>query len=96
MNFFKKKSEQRKNEMSMAVEKILPIGFTLISFEYDKKHFGNMIVRIKSPNTVYTFITDRGEIYCDGKMICDSSYRYLEKEDTFPKLLSIMQNQLTT
>ena len=96
MIFFKKKSEQRKNEMSLAIEKILPTGFTLISFEYDKKHFGNMIVKIKSPNMAYTFITDRSEIYCNGKMICDSSYRYFEKEDAFPKLLSIIQNELTT
>jgi len=93
MIFFKK-SEQQRNEMSLTIKKILPAGFTLISFEYDQKHFGNMIAKIQSASGIYTFVTDRGEIYCNDKMICDSSYHYFEKEDTFPKLLSIIKNEL--
>ena len=91
---FKKVRKNRKAEMSIAIEQILPDGCTLLLFEYDKKHFGNMIAEIQSPSKVYTFVTDRGEVYCNKKMICDSSYRYLEKEDTFSKLLSIIKNEL--
>lgn len=94
MKFFKKIQEQCNNEMITAIKKILPANCTLASFEYDKKHFGNMIVKINSPSKYYTFVTDRGEIYCNDKMICDSSYRYFEKEDTFPKILSVIKSEV--
>ena len=92
--FFKKRMEQRNNEMVNAIIEVLPNEFNLISFDYNDKIFGNMIVKIESSNKKYTFVTDRGEIYCNGKMICDSSYRYTENEDTFLKLLSIIKTEL--
>ena len=94
MKLFNKIQEKHNNEMITTIKKILPANCTLASFEYDKKHFGNMIVKISSPNKFYTFVTDRGEIHCNDKIICDSSYRYFEKEDTFPKLLSIIRSEL--
>jgi len=53
-----------------------------------------MVVIINSPSKYYTFVTDRGEIYCNDKIICDGSYRYFEKEDTFPKLLSVIKSEV--
>ena len=93
MKLFKKRQEQQNNKMVMAIKQILPANYTLVSFEFDRKHFGNIIAKINSPSKHYTFVTDRGEIYCNGKMICDSSYRYFEKEDTFPKLLSVIKSE---
>ena len=94
MKLFKKIQEQRNNEMETVIKQILPANYTIESFEFDRKHFGNIIVKINSPNKHYTFVTDRGEIYCNGKMICDSSYRYFEKEDTFAKLLSVIESEV--
>lgn len=89
--FFKKKREQRINEMANIIRNILPKGATLLSFEYNSTIFGKMVVEVKALDDKHTFITDRGEIYHNGIMLCDSSYHYYEKEDTFSKLLQIIQ-----
>ncbi len=92
--FFKKLKAQRKNDMLNAMKAVLPAEATLVSFEYNDKVFGNIVVKIELKKIMHTFVTDRGEIYHNGKMICDSSYRHTEKEDTFPKLLQIIKNEL--
>ena len=53
-----------------------------------------MTAKIKQSGKVHTFITDRGEIYYNGEMVCDSSYRYKEKEDIFPRLIQMIKNTL--
>jgi hypothetical protein len=79
------------NEMKHFIISELPSDAILIDFIYDSKCFGNMIAKIKQNGKVHTFITDRGEIYHNNEMLCDSSYRYKEKEDTFPKLLQMIK-----
>ena len=82
------------DEMKQHILSILPSNSILIDFRYDAKCFGNMIVKIKQNEIIHVFITDRGEIYHNDEMLCDSSYRYKEKEDTFPKLLQMIKNVL--
>ena len=92
--FFKKLKMKRKNDMLNALKGVLPAEAILISFEYNEMIFGNIVVKIEFKKTLHTFVTDRGEIYHNGKMLCDSSYHYTEKEDTFPKLLQLIKTEL--
>lgn len=82
------------DQMKQHILSVLPSNSLLIEFIYDKKHFGNMIVKIKQNGIIHTFTTDRGEIYYNNQMLCDSSYQYIEKQDTFNKLLQIIKNIL--
>ena len=81
--------------MLNALKAILPAEATLVSFDYDKKVFGNMIVEIELEKIKHTFITDRGEIFHNGVMLCDSSYLCMG-EGTFPKLLQLIQREFAT
>ena len=92
--FFKKRAEQRKNEMLEIIKTLLPTNATVVSFDYNEKVFGNIVLELEIGKDAHAFITDRGEIYHNGKMLCDSSYRYTEKEDTFPKLLHLIKQEL--
>ena len=92
--FFKKRAEQRKNEMLEMVKDLLPVNATIVSFDYYEKVFGNIVLKLKIGKDIHTFTTDRGEIYHNEKMLCNSSYRYIEKEDTFPKLLQLIKQEL--
>ena len=76
--FLKRRKEQRKNDMLNALKAVLPTEATLVSFDYNGKVFGNIVVEIEVAKIMHTFVTDRGEIYHNKKMICDSSYRYTE------------------
>lgn len=87
-------TEEKKNDMLDRVTSILPANATLISLDYNGNVFGNIVVVIKVANTKHTFITDRDEIYHNGKMLCDSSYHYFEKEDAFSKLLQMIKREL--
>ena len=92
--FFKKRTERRKNEMLEAVKALLPANATIVSFDYYEKAFGNIVLKLETEKDIHTFITDRGEIYHNGKMLCDHSYLYIEKEDTFSKLLQLIKQEL--
>ncbi len=85
---------KRKKGMIDPLKAILPAEATLVSFDYNEKVFGNIVVEIELAKIKHTFITDRGEIYHNGKMICDSSYLYIEKKDTFSKLLQMIKIEL--
>ena len=67
---------------------------TVVSFDYNEKVFGNIVLKLEIGKDTHTFITDRGKIYHNGKMLCDSSYHYTEKEDTFSKLLQLIKQEL--
>ena len=82
------------DEMKQFIISALPSDATLIDFLYDSKCFGNMIVKINQNGKTHIFITDRGKIYHNNEMLCDSSYQYKEKEDTLPKLLQMIRNIL--
>lgn len=70
---------------------ILPTDATLKIFRLVKRDF---IVEIEFSNVTHTFTTDKNGIYHNGTQICDSSYHYLEKEDTFSKLIAIIKNEI--
>ena len=92
--FFRKRREQRKNDTLDEVKAILPAEANLVSFDYNGKVFGNIVVEIEIAKIKHTFTTHRGDIYHNGKMLCNSSYHYIEKEDTFPKLIQIIKQEL--
>ena len=77
--FFKKRVEIRKNEMLEMIKALLPTNATVVSFDYNEKVFGNIVLKLEIGKDTHTFITDRGEIYHNGKMLCNSSYHYTEK-----------------
>ena len=80
--------------MLEAVKALLPANATIVSFDYYEKAFGNIVLKLETGKDIHTFITDRGEIYHNGKMLCDHSYLYIEKEDTFSKLLQLIKQEL--
>ena len=70
---------------------ILPTDATLKIFRLVKRDF---IVEIEFSNVTHTFTTEKNGIYHNGTQVCDSSYHYLEKEDTFSKLIAIIKNEI--
>ena len=70
---------------------ILPADATLNVFRCVKRDF---IVEIEFQGKIHTFTTDNNGIYHNGTQVCDSSYHYLEKEDTFNKLIAIIKNEI--
>ena len=70
---------------------ILPADATLNVFRCVKIDF---IVEIEFQGKIHTFTTDKNGIYHNGTQVCDSSYHYLEKEDTFNKLIAIIKNEI--
>lgn len=66
----------------------------LLQFMYYPKIFGNIIVKVKFANIEHTFTLDRGEIYHNDNMLCDSTYHVQGKSDGFPKLLEVINKEL--
>ena len=67
--FFKKRVEQKKNEMFEMIKTLLPTNATVVSFDYYEKAFGNIVLKFEIGKDTHTFITDRGEIYHNGKLL---------------------------
>lgn len=82
------------DEMKQHIISVLPDNVTLIDFSYDAKCFGNIIAQIKKRGKTHTFIADRGEIWHNKTVLCDSSYQCREKEDTFSKLLQMISKEM--
>ena len=57
-------------------------NFKLLSFDKKQQVFGNMIVIISDGQKNYQFVTDRGEISCNNKLLLDSSYHLAGQDDT--------------
>lgn len=66
----------------------------LIDFEYHKKVFGNIVLNLKCNEKILSFVTDRGEIYCNGQLLCGYEYIKTENKTTPKKLLEIIEMQL--
>ena len=84
----------KKNKMLNLLQAILPKEIKTISFAYDARCFGNIVVVLSAPDGKHMFTSDRGEIYHNGKMLCDSAYLWSEKTDTFSKMLQIIKHEL--
>lgn len=94
MRIFKRKNKNEENdkEISNIIENLLSgSGFKLISFFKDYKHFGNMIVKIFNGDAEHTFITDRGEIVCDGKGMFSPLYKSHLQGATMLNLLEAIE-----
>lgn len=70
-------------------------NFEVIEFNYYKRIFGNIVLRIKKEKEL-NFVTDRGEIYCNGELLCDHEYFRKENKTTPEKLLELMELKLNT
>lgn len=51
---------------------ISPYGYKIDYFRYYPNVFGNIVLKIKKGDIIETFITDRGEIYYNDKMVAKS------------------------
>ena len=69
--FFKKRVEQKENEMFEMIKTLLPTNATVVSFDYNEKVFGNIVLKLEIGKDTHTFITDRGEILPAAEEICD-------------------------
>lgn len=69
-------------------------SFELIEFSYYKKIFGNIVLKIKIEENELSFITDRGEIYCNSELLCDYEYLRNENKTTPQKLLELIELKL--
>lgn len=47
----------------------------LLCFEYNKKVFGNIVVKIEKNKDIFTFILERGDIYCNCRSGIDGLTR---------------------
>ena len=66
-------------------------SFEVIEFNYYKQIFGNIVLKIKKGEKELTFITDRGEIYCNSELLCDHEYLREKNKTTPQKLLEIIE-----
>lgn len=66
----------------------------LINYQYFKKIFGNIVLKIRCLEHDLNFVTDRGEISCNGVLLC--TYEYIKKENktTPQKLLEQIELKL--
>ena len=79
-------------QLSKLMEKY---NFEVIEFNYYKQTFGNIVLKIKKEKDL-NFVTDRGEIYCNGELICDYEYLRKENKTTPQKLLEVVESKLST
>ena len=53
-------------------------------------------MRIKKEGKELNFVTDRGEIYCNGELLSDYEYLRKENKTTPQKLLEVIELKLNT
>ena len=63
----------------------------IVSFSYYPKIFGDIVITVDYDGSIYEFITDRGEIWCNDRCICDNSYHRAGQCDTVDQLMIIMK-----
>ena len=63
----------QERKMTRTISSIIsPYGYKIDYFRYYPNVFGNIVLKIKKGDIIETFITDRGEIYYNDKMIAKS------------------------
>lgn len=77
------------------LKKLNGTSFELLHFERNHKAFGNMIAKIKSENKEYDFISDRGDIYCNGDIILTALYHIAEEDDSPVYLLKAIEQLIS-
>lgn len=70
-------------DIILRIEKVLEgTKYELKLFERDKQMFGNMVVKIESSDSKYVFVTDRGDIFCNHKLVIEHGYHIAGEDDT--------------
>lgn len=85
--------EKFKSQLSKLMDKY---NFEVIEFNYYKKIFGNIVLKIKKEEKELNFITDRGDIYCNSELLCNYDYIRKENKKTTDKLLEMVELKLNT
>ena len=63
----------QERKMTRTISSIIsPYGYKIDYFRYYPNVFGNIVLKIKKGDIIETFITDRGEIYYNDKMVAKS------------------------
>lgn len=86
-----RKSDNKYNILVAFCEKN---GAQVLNYIHYKKFFGDFVVDIKYKDQKHTIITDRGDVYLDSRLICNSSYHVAGHDDTFSTMLNVMQENL--
>lgn len=66
----------------------------ILSFSYDPQIFGNITVSVEYHGNAFSFDTDRGEIYCNNRFVCDNSYHEAGCSDTVDQLLKVIEKSV--
>ena len=85
--------EKFKSQLSKLMDKY---NFEVIEFNYYKKIFGNIVLKIKKEEKELNFITDRGDIYCNSELLCNYDYIRKDNKKTPDKLLEMVELKLNT
>ena len=81
------------NDIIINIKKILKgKSHELKLFKRDEQFFGNIIIKIESKNKKYTFITDRGDIFCNNKLIFAHENHFGGNDDTPIYLLKAIES----
>lgn len=79
-------------EIKQSIIKILSdTSYNLLSFERNHGCFGNMVAIIKLGIKKYTFVSDRGEILCNGNVAFTSDYHVAGEDDTPVYFLKVIE-----
>ena len=85
---------KKKSVYDFLSEFLISNNVKILSFNYYKKIFVNIVLLIEYNNIRYEFITDRGEIFMNKKLICNNSYMKKGKNSTVDKLIQILQDNV--
>lgn len=77
---------EKQGILALLAETAAAHGAQVTDFSYEPQAFGNITVTVKRGKKKYAFITDRGEIFCNGCLCCDALYHVAGEKDT-PKYL---------
>ncbi|PKK99052.1 MAG: hypothetical protein CVV57_04390 [Tenericutes bacterium HGW-Tenericutes-2] len=86
-----KKQEEALNDISKL---LMQKRAKLISFEYYEKIFGNIVLKIEYQNEDHLFVTDRSEVYHNGKFLFEfnqAGYDYYKKTSKSPSVYFLMK-----
>lgn len=86
-----KKYREKYNKFLLLCERY---NAKVIKFEYYQKAFGDFVVEVEYNGKTHSIITDRGDIYLNAYGVCDNSYHKARQDDTFTKVLEIVEKEL--
>ena len=92
---FRKHREKKRQEYTVMINKVLPVGACLVSFDYFLNLFDyDYKIEIVHNGSNHIFHSVKGCIYHNDELICSNGYHYVEKESTFGKMLEIIKKTL--